>query len=254
MEKFYGCLYEFFRNCNLGSHEESIIRDVFIDNMQDGENQRQLLKGTRTPNKALELAINIEMGIHNQLKISGTSANTLSNQLAIPSNNSVQKSWNYPTTTTKIFKPSICSNCGYTWSPSHRQNCPARGKVCKNCGINNQSTKVCRKPKNPIKSKPRVNIVGDVPSEAATVGTSATVEDQVNQVDSMLQKHNIYDANCGSDYDNLDNNCVAVIANDENLREVEPVNLQMQFGNLETKALVDSGSVCKITLKNLAIW
>ena len=193
------------------------------------------------------------MGSHNQLKISGNTAYTLSNQLAIPSINNIQNSWNIPTTTTIIFKPSICRNCDHTWSPSHHQNCPARGKVCKNRGINNLFTKVCRKPKNLIKSKPRVNIVDDVLSEVATVGTSATVEDQVNQIDSMLQKHNIYDANCGSIYDNLDDNCVAVIANDENLREVEPVNMQKQFGNVETKALVDSGSVCKIILKNLAI-
>ena len=30
VEKFYGCLRELSLNCDLGSHEESIIRDVFI--------------------------------------------------------------------------------------------------------------------------------------------------------------------------------------------------------------------------------
>ena len=44
VEKFYGCLRELSLNCNLGSHEESIIRDVFRANMQDGEIQRELLK------------------------------------------------------------------------------------------------------------------------------------------------------------------------------------------------------------------
>ena len=42
VEKFYGCLREFSLNCDLGSHEESIIREVFIANMQDGEIQREL--------------------------------------------------------------------------------------------------------------------------------------------------------------------------------------------------------------------
>ena len=37
VEIFYGCLREFSLNSDLGSHEESIIRDVFIANMQDGE-------------------------------------------------------------------------------------------------------------------------------------------------------------------------------------------------------------------------
>ena len=40
--------------------------------MQDGEIQRELLKETREAKKALEVAINIEMGIQTQLKISGT--------------------------------------------------------------------------------------------------------------------------------------------------------------------------------------
>ena len=52
VEKFYGCLRKLSLNCNLGSHEESIIRDVFIANMQDGEIQRKLLKETRTAKKA----------------------------------------------------------------------------------------------------------------------------------------------------------------------------------------------------------
>ena len=37
IEKFYNCLRELSLNCDLGSHEESVIRDVFIANMQDSE-------------------------------------------------------------------------------------------------------------------------------------------------------------------------------------------------------------------------
>ena len=46
VEKFYGCLRELSLNCDLGSHEESIIRDVFVANMQDGKIQRELLRNT----------------------------------------------------------------------------------------------------------------------------------------------------------------------------------------------------------------
>ena len=52
VEKFYGCLRDFSLNCDLGSREESIIRDVFIANMQDGEIRRELLKETREPQKS----------------------------------------------------------------------------------------------------------------------------------------------------------------------------------------------------------
>ena len=62
VEKFYGCLRDFSLICDMGSHEESIIWDVFIANMQDGEIQRELLKETRSAKKALEVAMNIEMG------------------------------------------------------------------------------------------------------------------------------------------------------------------------------------------------
>ena len=82
VEKFYGCLRELSLNCDLGSHEESIIRDVCLGNMQDGEIQRELLKETRTAKKALEVAMNIEMGIQNQLKISGTPTPTTTNEIS----------------------------------------------------------------------------------------------------------------------------------------------------------------------------
>ena len=55
VEKFYECLWELSLNCDLGSHEESIIRDVFIASMQDGEIQRELLKEARTAKKALKV-------------------------------------------------------------------------------------------------------------------------------------------------------------------------------------------------------
>ena len=48
VENFYVCLRELSLNCDLGSHEEHIIRDVFIANIQDGEIQRERLKETRT--------------------------------------------------------------------------------------------------------------------------------------------------------------------------------------------------------------
>ena len=48
VEKFYGCLRELSMNCDLGSHKLSIIREVFIANMPDGEIQRELLRETRS--------------------------------------------------------------------------------------------------------------------------------------------------------------------------------------------------------------
>ena len=82
--------------------------------MQDGKIQRELLKETRTAKKALEIAMNIEMRIQNQLKISGTSAPTSTNQITSASVNNVQGSWNRSRPSTNQFvKPATCPNCGY---------------------------------------------------------------------------------------------------------------------------------------------
>ena len=253
VEKFYGCLRELSLNCDLGSHEESIIRDVLIANMQDGEIQRELLKETRTAKKAIDVAMNIEMGIKNQLKISGTAAQTSANEITSKTLNNVQGSWNRSRPSTNQFvKPTICPNCGYGWSASHRQNCPARGKNCKNCGIVNHFAKVCRKPKLLYNPKPRVNNVDDSVSEAATVGTSTTAAEQVNNIDRLLKQQTTYDANYDSDYDDYSDNCVATISVKSDTGEVEPENLDICVGNTTIKALVDSGSVCTINNKSLA--
>ena len=55
-----------------------------------------------------------------------------------------------------------------------------------------------------------------------------------------------------SDYDEFDDNYVAVISDRGSIREVERVIVHIRFGNTETKALVDLGSVCSIFNRNLA--
>ena len=94
VENFYGCLQELSLNCDLRSHEENIIRDVFIANMQYGEIQAELQKEARTAKKALEVAMNVEMGIQNQLKTSGTAIHQATNEITTTSINYIQGSWN----------------------------------------------------------------------------------------------------------------------------------------------------------------
>ena len=192
------------------------------------------------------------MGMQNQLKISGIATEPVSNQLANTSINSIQSSWNRPISTTNNFKPTICPNCRYAWPDSQRQNCPAWGKNCKNCGISNHFAKVFRKTKKPKKPKPQFNNFDKALSAAATIGTSATMEEQVNQTNALIRKHNMYDANYDSDYDNFDDNCVAVISDSDSLRQVEPINMHFHLGNTKTIALVDSGIVCTIINYHLA--
>ena len=69
VESFYGRLIDLTENCTLGSEETTLIRDAFILNMIDHETQKELLKETVEPSKALKIAIKMEMGAQNQQKI-----------------------------------------------------------------------------------------------------------------------------------------------------------------------------------------
>ena len=62
---FYGKLKELAENCDFENKEETLIRYVFITNLIDPEIQKELLKQTVEPRQALELAINMEMGMPN---------------------------------------------------------------------------------------------------------------------------------------------------------------------------------------------
>ena len=83
IEKFYGHLKKLSENCDLGEKGDTIIRDVFIANMQNEDIQKKLLKETVEPDKALAIAINIEMGTLNQLKMNAnkTELNSTVNQV-----------------------------------------------------------------------------------------------------------------------------------------------------------------------------
>ena len=119
---------------------------------------------------------------------------------------------------------------------SHRQNCPGRRKNYENCGIANHVARVCRKPKKPYKPKPRVNNVDNYIFEAATVGTSVTVGEQVNHIDRLLRKQGIYGANSDWDFDDYDDNCVAKISIKSDTREVEPVKFRHLYREYKEKS------------------
>ena len=67
---FFGKIKELSENCDLENQEDTLIRQLFIANLQDSEIQRELLRGTLEPAQTLRLATNMELGQRNQLKIS----------------------------------------------------------------------------------------------------------------------------------------------------------------------------------------
>ena len=76
VEQFYSVLKELADNCDFENREEVIIRDFFITNMLDDDIQRELLRDTVDPERALSLAVNMEMGHQNQQRISSNKNNS----------------------------------------------------------------------------------------------------------------------------------------------------------------------------------
>ena len=70
-----------------------------------------------------------------------------------------------------------------------------------------------------MKQKRVVNKVWCARSEAALVVISPSVDDQFNQIDDIKKQHNNPDANYDSNYNQSEDNCVAVISDNRNLRE-----------------------------------
>ena len=65
VEQFYSILKELAENSDFENREEAIIRDIFITNMLDDDIQRELLRHTVEPERALSIAVNMQMGNQN---------------------------------------------------------------------------------------------------------------------------------------------------------------------------------------------
>ena len=136
-------------------------------------------------------------------------------------------------------RPTTCHFCGLSWSSEHQNKCPAHGKRCNNCGIENHFAKVCRKPKDSNsypKLKPRVK----------------NVEKEDSQTDDVNQISADYDLDLESNYSSDEHNCVAAVSSADSTTLIEAINLPVVFGKTTTNVLVNSGSVCTIINETLA--
>ena len=205
--------------------------------MQNEDIQIELLKETVEPDKAMEIAINIEMGSLNELKMNASKSelNSTLNQVQRMRIANATPFSNRNTTARK--KPATCHFCGMNWTLEHQNKCPARGKKCNNYGIENHFANVCRKPKDPgsyPKPRPRVNNVEK--------------DDQTDNVNQILADFNPdLESNYSSDDDN-----VASVSSADSSTSIEAINLPVVLGNTATNVLVDSGSVCTIKNETLA--
>ena len=76
VEQIYSVLKELAENCDFENREEVIIRNIFITNMLDDDIQRELLRDTVDPKRALGISVNMETGHQNQHRISSNNNNS----------------------------------------------------------------------------------------------------------------------------------------------------------------------------------
>ena len=105
------------------------------------------------------------------------------------------------------------------WTSEHHNKCPARGKKCNNCGIENHFAKVCEKD---------------------------------DQTDDVIQISAKFDHDLESNHSSDENNCVASVSSADSTTSIEAINLPIVFGNRAKNVLVDLGSVCTIINETLA--
>ena len=81
VEQFNSILKELAADCDFKNLEEVIIRDIFISNMLNDDIQRELLRDTVDTERALSIALNMEMGQQNQQRLSSKNNNANSNAI-----------------------------------------------------------------------------------------------------------------------------------------------------------------------------
>ena len=247
VEQFYSMLKELAENCDFENREEVIIRDIFITNMLDDDIQRELLRDTVDPERALSIAVNMEMGHQNQQRVSSNNSATGSTVNAIQSFNQFRGANVRGNQSGKavVNRASVgqCRGCGQSWTPTHRQVCQAMGKKSNHCGLLNHFAKVCRRELNTAQNTQQNNCYYNIKTAETTDQNSSQESQNVNYIN--------YNEQINSDYDSLDDNYVATVEN-VNSPQAAPKNMMITIGNTDCDLLLDSGSGCTIINMSLS--
>ena len=157
LETFYSRLRELGAHCKFEKLEEDLVKDIFISNMRSSNIQMELLSEVRTPQQALNYAINRERGQANQQEI--LKANTSWNTVSYVRQTKIRPQMAYtqqtrPQTSYGQQKSPACWKCGNTFSMAHLQTCPAKQMQCKICKKLGHYTSLCTA-KMPERRPPR---------------------------------------------------------------------------------------------------
>ena len=215
--------------------------------MLDDGIQPELLRDTVEPERALSIAVNMEIGNQNQQRISSNNGATGSTVNAIQQFNRFRGAGVRATQSSRAVtnRASVgqCRGCGQIWTPTHRQVCPAMGKKCNHCGLQNHFAKVCRRRLNNTRNTQQTNRINTVETAETSNQNSSQESQNVNYIN--------YNEQINSDYDSSDDNYVATVENMSS-PNLALKNLSLTIGNTNCDLFLDSGSGCTIINMSLA--
>ena len=262
MEQFHSALRSLAEHCQLGQLEDELLRDIFTANMIDQEIQKELLKTTLTPEKALELAVRIELGIRSQLAIqarqpSDTPTNPFigREEQVMEISSSRYRGSNRPLSTYRGTTRGItrgigrvssnnnnnrapthnCRNCGQPWDANHRTKCQAIGQTCRRCNKQNHFAKVCRSNLNRQQTSRSVNEIDNQSLDQPSQG--------IHMITHIPDTQSTYD-------DSADEYTVNMMETPDD--STTPSKLHIQYGHSKFWVMVDSGSSTSIVTERMA--
>ena len=209
--------------------------------MLDDDIQRELLRDTVVPERALSIAVKMEMGHQNQQRISLNNGAIGSTVNAIQSFNRFRgagaRGNQSGRVAVNLASVGQCRGCGQAWTTTHRQVCPVMGKKSNHCGLLNHFAKVCWKELNNVRNSRQRNRINNV--------ETAETADQNTSQENQNVKYINYNEQFNSNYDSSDDNYVATV---ENVRSppIALQNMKITIGNTDCHLLLDSGSGCTI--------
>ena len=190
MEQFHSALRSLAEHCQLAHLQDELLRDIFTANMIDHEIQKELLKTTLTPEKALELAVSIELGVRSQLAIH-------SKQLSDPHQNAFvgregmiseissarfcgsnrtttprgpYRGNNRPTFNNSRNRPPLLQKLWTNMGHQSQSQMPGNRKTCRRCNKPNHFAKVCRSNLNRPPTQRSINEVDNQSMEQSSDG------------------------------------------------------------------------------------
>ena len=256
IEQFHSALRSLAEHCQLANLEDELLRDIFTPNMIDHEIQKELLKTTLTPEKALELAVSIELGIRSQLAIqarqpldsSATPFIGREEPVMEISSSRFRGSSRPPTLPRGMGRgnsrgmnnnnrASIHNyrNCRQPWDSNHRARCQAIGQTCRRCKKQNHYAKVCRSNLNRPQSGSSVNKIDNQWLDQQTQG--------INMISLNPENQSTYD-------DSADEYSVNMMETPDD--PTTPSKLHIQYSHSKFWVMVDSGSSTSIITEQMA--